>query len=174
MTQEYSLKPDQEKYPIWIASDNHIFLEAFHDLYKVATDFLITIAEPVSRPIYIHEYKLTADSLCAAVSVNLTSDDIIKILSNLNKNSGIPKSTQAFIEENTQAYGKIKLVLKENGYSLESKWKNILEQTLDIISLPSKPAISVHEEEEAQFLYSADFEDDMCHIIKIMIKIFLC
>jgi DNA excision repair protein ERCC-3 len=56
--------------------------------------------------------------------------------------------------------------LKENGYSLESKWKDTLEHTLDIISLPSKPNINVHEEEEGQFLYSADFDDDMCHIIK--------
>jgi hypothetical protein len=53
-THDYSqmikLKEDHEKRPIWISPDGRIFLEAFSPLYKTATDFLIAIAEPVSRP----------------------------------------------------------------------------------------------------------------------------
>jgi DNA excision repair protein ERCC-3 len=51
-------------------------LEAFSPLYRDATDFLIAIAEPVSRPTYIHEYILTPYSLYAAVSVGLTKNEI--------------------------------------------------------------------------------------------------
>ncbi len=75
-TSQIKLKEDHEKRPIWIAPDNRIFLEAFSPLYRDATDFLIAIAEPVSRPTYIHEYILTPYSLYAAVSVGLTKNEI--------------------------------------------------------------------------------------------------
>ena len=65
------LRDDHEKRPIWIAPDGRIFLEAFSPLYRQASEFLIAIAEPVSRPTYIHEYVLTAFSLYAAGSVGL-------------------------------------------------------------------------------------------------------
>lgn len=35
--------------PIWVCPDGHIFLESFSPLYQQAYDFLIAIAEPVSR-----------------------------------------------------------------------------------------------------------------------------
>jgi len=60
------MKEDSENYPLWIGSDSKdpkIYLEAFSPRYKFATEFLIAIAEPVSRPNYIHEYKLTPYSL---------------------------------------------------------------------------------------------------------------
>ena len=75
-TQMIQLKEDHDKRPIWIAPDYRIFLESFSPLYKAATDFLIAIAEPVSRPTYIHEYVLTKYSLYAAASVGLTKNDI--------------------------------------------------------------------------------------------------
>jgi DNA excision repair protein ERCC-3 len=71
-----ALKDDHEKRPIWIAPDGKLFLEAFSPLYKPATDFMIAIAEPVSRPTFVHEYMLTPYSLYAAVSVGLTKEDI--------------------------------------------------------------------------------------------------
>ena len=37
------------------------------------------IAEPVSRPEFVHEYKLTSYSLYAAVSVGLQTHDIIEV-----------------------------------------------------------------------------------------------
>ena len=75
-TQMVTLKEDHEKRPIWISPDGKLFLEAFSPLYRAATDFLIAIAEPVSRPKFIHEYMLTPYSLYAAVSVGLSKEDI--------------------------------------------------------------------------------------------------
>ena len=49
------LKVEHEKRPLWISPDCHIFLEAFSPLYLPATEFLVAIAEPVSRPEHIHE-----------------------------------------------------------------------------------------------------------------------
>lgn len=36
--------------PLWVCPDARIFLETFSPVYKQAYDFLIAIAEPVSRP----------------------------------------------------------------------------------------------------------------------------
>lgn len=60
---QIKMKEDSENYPLWIGSDSKIYLEAFSPRYRDASDFLIAIAEPVSRPNYIHEYMLTAYSL---------------------------------------------------------------------------------------------------------------
>ena len=44
------LKSDYEKRPIWVTSDNKIFLETFNKLYRQAYEFIISIAMPISRP----------------------------------------------------------------------------------------------------------------------------
>lgn len=79
------------------APDGHIFLEAFSPVYKYAQDFLIAIAEPVCRPTHIHEYKLTAYSLYAAVSVGLQTSDIVEYLQKLSKTS-VPDGIVQFIK----------------------------------------------------------------------------
>lgn len=43
------LKHDHESRPLWITEDGHIILEGFSPIAEKAIDFLITIAEPVSR-----------------------------------------------------------------------------------------------------------------------------
>lgn len=79
------------------APDGHIFLEAFSPVYKYAQDFLVAIAEPVCRPSHVHEYKLTAYSLYAAVSVGLQTSDIIEYLQKLSKTS-VPDGIVQFIK----------------------------------------------------------------------------
>ncbi|KAG4306495.1 hypothetical protein PORY_000483 [Pneumocystis oryctolagi] len=130
-----TLKPDHESRPLWInPCDGKIILEAFSPLAEQAQDFLITIAEPVSRPIHIHEYQLTAYSLYAAVSVGLETEDIISVLDRLSK-FPIPENIVQFIRMYTVSYGKIKLVLKQNRYFIESSHAEILQKLLkdDII-----------------------------------------
>lgn len=96
-TKELKLREDYSVRPLWVAPDGHIFLETFSPLYKQAQDFLITIAEPVSRPETIHQYKLTAYSLYAAVSVGLQTEDIVEYLGKLSKTT-IPESIVEFIK----------------------------------------------------------------------------
>lgn len=96
-TRELKLRDDHAVRPLWVAPDGNIFLEKFSPLYKQAQDFLITISEPVSRPENIHQYKLTAYSLYAAVSVGLHTEEIIKYLSRLSK-TDIPESIIEFIK----------------------------------------------------------------------------
>lgn len=126
---EMILKSDNQSRPLWVAPDGHIFLESFSPVYKHAHDFLIAISEPVCRPEYIHEYKLTAYSLYAAVSVGLQTHDIIEYLNRLSKTT-IPQGIVDFIKLCTLSYGKVKLVLKHNKYFVESPHPEVLQKLL--------------------------------------------
>ncbi|MCJ1409480.1 DNA repair helicase RAD25 [Ptychographa xylographoides] len=124
------LKPDHANRPLWIdAKKARITLESFSPLAAYAQDFLTTIAEPLSRPTYLHEYALTVHSLYAAVSVGLTPEDIIKTLNMLLK-TPLPIETQNFILQSTQAFGRVKLVLKHNHYFLETSDTKVLQQLM--------------------------------------------
>lgn len=81
-----SLKPDHDNRPLWIDPGKaRIILESFSPLASHAQDFLTTVAEPKSRPQFLHEYSLTPHSLYAAVSVGLDPKDIINVLDRLSK-----------------------------------------------------------------------------------------
>ncbi|KAK7472115.1 DNA repair helicase RAD25 [Stygiomarasmius scandens] len=124
------LKADHASRPLWISpEDGHIILEAFSPIAEQAQDFLTAISEPVSRPTFIHEYKLTSYSLYAAVSVGLQTDDIIEVLNRLSK-VPVPEQIVTFIKSCTISYGKVKLVLKHNKYFVESSHPDILQRLL--------------------------------------------
>ncbi|TFY82882.1 hypothetical protein EWM64_g1136 [Hericium alpestre] len=146
MDQDFSwlhLKPDHASRPLWIdPEDGHIILEAFSPIAEQAQDFLVAISEPVSRPSFIHEYKLTSYSLYAAVSVGLQTEDIIEVrqeTSGLNRDAygvrfkgvesliEVPETIINFIRERTLSYGKVKLVLKHNKYFVESSHPETLQ-----------------------------------------------
>ena len=43
------LKADADKRPIWVCTNNRVYLETFSAIYKQAYDFLIAISDPVAR-----------------------------------------------------------------------------------------------------------------------------
>ncbi|KAF5603296.1 DNA excision repair ERCC-3 [Fusarium pseudocircinatum] len=122
--------PDGANRPLWIDPDKgYIILERFHPLADLATDFLVTIAEPQSRPAFLHEYKITPHSLYAAVSVGLNGEDIISTLDKFLKTE-LPRGIKEFIRSCTKSYGKVKLVLKSNKYFVESSDADVLQTLL--------------------------------------------
>lgn len=130
------LKPDHPDRPLWI--DPHkgrIIMESFSPSFKQAEAFLINIAEPQSRVSRIHEYTLTPHSLFAAVSVGLTTGDILRELDLLSK-TPVPTSVREFIINSTKSFGKVRLVLKHTKYYLESSDPSVLQTLLkdDVIS----------------------------------------
>ena len=123
-----NLKPDHENRPLWVdARKARITLESFSPLAVQAQDFLTTIAEPLSRPFFLHEYALTVHSLYAAVSVGLLPQDIISFLDRLSK-TPLPAEIKSFILDCTRAFGKVKLVLKHNRYFLETPDSKVLQK----------------------------------------------
>ncbi|KAF5533834.1 DNA excision repair ERCC-3 [Fusarium mexicanum] len=122
--------PDGANRPLWIDPEKgYIILERFHPLADLATDFLVTIAEPQSRPAFLHEYIITPHSLYAAVSVGLNGEDIISTLDKFLKTE-LPQSIKEFIRSCTKSYGKVKLVLKSNKYFVESSDADVLQTLL--------------------------------------------
>ncbi|KAK1403566.1 DNA helicase [Heracleum sosnowskyi] len=124
------LKSDHANRPLSISPDGHIFLETCSPFYQQASDILITIAEPVCRPDFMHEYNLTPHSLYAAVSAGLTTQTILSVLNILSKTKLLPNQVIDFIHASTSNYGKVKLVLKENRYFVESRFPEILKLLL--------------------------------------------
>ncbi|KAK4245945.1 DNA repair helicase [Corynascus novoguineensis] len=123
------LKPDHENLPLWIDGWGKIILENLHWQATRVQDFLITVAEPTSRPTFMHEYKLTIHSLYAAVSVGLSTKDIVNTLERFSKN-GLPPNIAEFITEGGKSYGKVKLVLRNTKYFLETTDRALLQRLL--------------------------------------------
>ncbi|OAF67280.1 hypothetical protein A3Q56_04964 [Intoshia linei] len=118
------LNTDYSNRPIIVSPNGTIFLECFSKFFKQAQDFLIAIAEPVSRPPIMHEYKISSYSLYAAVSVGLKTEEILKTLELLSKVK-LSEDIIQFIKECTISYGKVKLVLRESEYVIETAIQDI-------------------------------------------------
>ena len=123
------LKKDHASRPIWVTRDHQILLEAFSPLYLQTYDFLVAIAEPEARPELIHRYRLTQNSLYAAVAIAIDTDTIIQVLHRLCK-SELPPETIQFIKDCTRTFGKAKLVLRNNKYYVESIHPEVLMELL--------------------------------------------
>ena len=141
---DLALKPDHIQRPCWVCPDGNIYLEAFHDLYHQAYDFLVAIAEPVARPEFVHQYKLTPYSLYAAVATNIETESIITVLERLSKNV-LPKEVKKFVRDCTSKYGKAKLVLKHNKFYVESEFPMVLRE---LLRDPTIAQARIHEDVE--------------------------
>ena len=152
-----SLKDDHEKRPIWVTKDNLIILEAFSPYYSQAYDFLIDIAEPEARPEFIQSYRLTEDSLYAAVAVSWSTESIIKVLNILCKTQ-IPHEVTKYIRDCTYTFGKAKLVLKDNNFYVESQYSDVLRE---LLKHPSIQAARVFDDRSKEaFLESSVLQED--------------
>lgn len=150
------LKMDHVQRPCWTCPDGTIYLEAFHeDLYTQAYDFLVAIAEPVARPEFIHQYKLTPYSLYAAVATNISTDSIVSVLERLSKNK-LPASVITFIRECTQKYGKAKLVLKHNKFYVESEYPMVLRELLRDPTIAQARVVEDHTTSSSSEVVDAD------------------
>jgi DNA excision repair protein ERCC-3 len=129
-----NLKPDHANRPIWIdpgvstgsRKGPKLTLESFSPLAAQATDLLTTIAEPQSRPSFMHEYRFTEHSLYAALSVGLKGADIINALEKFSK-SPVPDTVIEFINRHTKTYGKIRMVLRDNRFFVESEDRDLID-----------------------------------------------
>ncbi|KAL0258571.1 DNA repair helicase RAD25 [Diplodia seriata] len=123
------LKKEHADRPLWVTPEGKIILESFSPYFKTAERFLINIAEPQSRVSLMHEYSLTANSLFAAVSVGLSTEEIINQLEKLSK-TPLDGEVKDFIIQSTKSFGKVRLVLKQTKYFVESSDPDILRTLL--------------------------------------------
>lgn len=123
------MKKDHDQRPMWVLPTGMIFLEATSPLYSIVHDFLVAIAEPVSRPEFLHEYRLTQNSLFTAVSIGLDTEGILTYLDRFSK-VAITDNVRRFVRECTKTHGKVKLVLRGGRYFVESTESALLERLL--------------------------------------------
>lgn len=126
---DLELKLEHGDRPLWVTPEGKIILESFSPYFKTAERFLINIAEPQSRVSLMHEYSLTGNSLFAAVSVGLSTNEIIGQLEKLSKTPLAPE-VKDFIIESTKSFGKVRLVLKQTKYFIESSDPEVLRTLL--------------------------------------------
>ncbi|KAK3060524.1 transcription factor TFIIH complex ERCC-3 subunit, partial [Coniosporium uncinatum] len=127
---DLQLKPDHAGRPLWIEpTKGRIIMESFSPLFRQTEDFLIEIAEPQSRVSRMHEYTITPHSLFAAVSIGLTTNDILRRL-DLYSKTPLPENLKQFIIQSTKSFGKVRLVLKHTKYYIESQDPAVLQKLL--------------------------------------------
>jgi len=119
-------KADHSNRPLYVGKNKHAFLERFSPFFRYAEDFMIAIAEPVSRCQYMNEYILTQHSLHAAVSMGLNTDTILSRLNMLCKTE-LPYDLQKFIRGCTASYGQVKMVIVDDRFYLETTSKDIYD-----------------------------------------------
>lgn len=124
------LKPDHAAFPLWMLSNNEIFLERHSASYRMCYEFLAAVAEPLERTEIIQHWKLTKLSLHTASSINLEPDDIVQSLSGFSKNE-LPASVVAFIKAHASSYGKCKLVLRQGRLFVESTRSDLVDTLLN-------------------------------------------
>eukprot|EP00186_Timspurckia_oligopyrenoides_P004765 CAMPEP_0182443506 /NCGR_PEP_ID=MMETSP1172-20130603/2223_1 /TAXON_ID=708627 /ORGANISM="Timspurckia oligopyrenoides, Strain CCMP3278" /LENGTH=909 /DNA_ID=CAMNT_0024638811 /DNA_START=55 /DNA_END=2784 /DNA_ORIENTATION=+ len=151
------LKKDHVSRPVWVAPDGRIFLETFSPIYRQAYDFLVAIAEPVSRPELVQEYRLTPYALYAAVSVGLDSESIISVLSRLCKTE-LPKEVPKMIRSYTRTFGKAKIVLHKGKYFLRSNDESVLKVLLKDSVVQNARVMTEFERHHQSEMVNAEME----------------
>jgi hypothetical protein len=134
-TESMVLKKDHALRPLTVCPTGRVFLDTMNPLQKSASDFLVTIAEPISRPEHMHEFQITIFSLYAGIGMGITVDTLLTTLNNFSKNY-IPANLKNLLYAHGNAFGRVKLVLRDNRYFLESENREDLEVLL------SHPVIS--------------------------------
>ncbi|EER20359.1 DNA helicase, putative [Perkinsus marinus ATCC 50983] len=126
------LKPDHRDRPLWVCPDGRIIFEAgLHpDLFGPVTDFLVAIAEPISRPSWVHHFQITVFSLYAAISLGMSVEEVIADLDRFSKNEIDPVLLD-YIQQSGSRIGKVRLVLRRNRYFVESSDLSLLRMIED-------------------------------------------
>jgi DNA excision repair protein ERCC-3 len=123
-------KKDASARPLWVTGDGMIIVEYFSPNFtQLLRDFLVSIAEPVSRPSNMHVYQLKKETLYAAASSGIETDAIIENLEVASK-APLPKTVKDFIEVCTKSCGKVNLVLTDGRFMVETGAPDVLSALL--------------------------------------------
>ena len=97
--------------PLYMTADGTLIVEAFR-LPRHMQHFISTVADPITRPALMHEYRISTYSLYTAVSMGWTCDSILSTLQSLCK-TAMPESVVQRIRATTRRYGKVRIILDD-------------------------------------------------------------
>jgi DNA excision repair protein ERCC-3 len=113
--------------PLIVQSDMTLLLETNNASYESARDELLTFAEMVKSPEYIHTYKMTPISLWNAASAGVKSADILATLEKYSKYP-ISETVIARLTQISGRYGKVRICKEQNELFLETDDQYIMAQ----------------------------------------------
>lgn len=108
-----------KKAPIIVQGDGTILFDVSADNFEHIRTFMMSFAELIKSPEYIHTYRITSVSLWNAASLHYNAQSIISFLKKYSSYE-IPKNIIKQIEESIKKYGKIKIIKEEDKYFLIS------------------------------------------------------
>lgn len=129
-TSRETLKQHHAEFPCHVLENGTIIVSTIVKHGMLVSEFIASIAEPVSRPQYVHEYKLTSFSLLSAISDAGEGEEagrILKMLQTVTKHT-IPKSVCDFIQFCESTYCKVGITYSGNGVFLTSRDPSILNR----------------------------------------------
>ena len=120
------MKPNHVEFPCYVLENGTIYVNTFVRFGHTASDFISSIAEPISRPQYVHEYRLTSFSLLSAISdMEGDAGKILGALAMFSKHR-IPDTVSEFIQFCVDAYCKVGITYSGKGVFLTSRYSDIL------------------------------------------------
>lgn len=115
------------KAPLIVQGDGTILLDVNANDFEYIRTFMLSFAELIKSPEYIHTYRITSVSLWNAASLRYGAQAIINFLKKYSSYE-IPKNIVKQIENSIKKYGKIKIIREEENYFLISEDKDIINE----------------------------------------------
>jgi len=100
-----------------------------HPRFAEARDALATFAELEKSPDYLHTYRITPVSIWNAAALGVTSADIEEILEEFSC-VPVPPGLISEIDGWVNRYGELRIERDEEGYTLSSRKKEVMEDVL--------------------------------------------
>ena len=101
--------------PLIIQSDHSLMLEVDHPDYAACRDFLVTFAELVKSPEFIHTYRITPLTLWNAAALDCALDELLAGLARFARYD-VPANVITDLREWYSAYGKLTLYQDDPGH----------------------------------------------------------
>ena len=160
------MRPGHENRPLWVCHDGRIYFEAglFPEIALPVSEFLVAIAEPLCRPKYIHEYQITVFSLYAAISLGMSSEEILDSLTKFSKNE-LDSRLSEYIGLHGRRIGKLRLVLRRHHYYIESVEEQLI-RTLENHHKIAPHKLSSVEKEESTGVLSFEVDPNSIERVK--------
>lgn len=150
--------------PLIVQSDHTLMLEVAHSQYSNCRDFLVTFAELVKSPEFIHTYRVTPLSLWNAAALDLPLSHILDGLERFTRYD-LPPNVLTDMKEWYGVYGR--LVLEKDG---PGQLRLAVEDAAILNRLRQDKSLQPfwHAETDNGFLMAAD---DRGHIKQALVKI---
>ena len=105
---------DRIKRPLIVQNDKTLLLEVYNPMFEECRDQIHLFSELEKSPEFLHTYRISPLSIWNAASLKLTAEKIINVLDKYSKYP-IPKNIVLMIQEQSERYGKVKLVKEADG-----------------------------------------------------------